>query len=153
MSEAKHTRYQPEVGDLARITGENPDVIYTVARFETKGKRTRLAILVAETDGTTREVAVSNLLPPMKRKPKVVPTAIELAVEATNIAQAEPNKRNHEKAAAAWLRAAVLEPVEAPKPLPRPLTIMLRLFGVSIEPTSIPEHIQRATIHAVAAQD
>ena len=106
MTETKHTRYSPNVGDSARIAGEDPQAIYTVEGFQSKGKRTTLAILRSDILNLRREVAVSNLLPPIKRMPRTQPTPKDLAEEASAAAWAEPNKRSHEKAAAAWLRVA-----------------------------------------------
>lgn len=149
----KHTRYSPNVGDLARIAGEDPQAIYTVEGFQSKGKRTTLAILRSDILDLRREVAVSNLLPPIKRMPRTQPTPKDLAEEASAAAWAEPNKRSHEKAAAAWLRVAGR--VRNGKPVPKFLLAVAGLFGWKIDapmPTDFTDALGFAITHANAAE-
>ena len=149
----KHTRYSPNVGDLARIAGEDPQALYTVEGFQSKGKRTTLAILRSDILDLRREVAVSNLLPPIKRMPRTQPTPKDLAEEASAAAWAEPNKRSHEKAAAAWLRVA--GGVRNGKPVPKFLLAVAGLFGWKIDapmPKDFTDALGFAITHPSAAE-
>lgn len=147
----KHTRYCPNILDLVRVNKENPQALFTVVSFEDKGARTKLAVL---SDG--RKIAVSNLLPPMKREPKVELTLIEIAEQAGADADATPNRRTHSAAAVAYLRAAaplMTEP-KTPSVLPADtvFTKFLRFFGIAMTPTvqRDPDELLKAELIAKA---
>lgn len=147
----KHTRFMPIVGEFVRVNKEDPQALFTVVSFEDKGARTKLAVL---SDG--RKIAVSNLLPPMKREPKVELTLIEIAEQAGADADATPNRRTHSAAAVAYLRAAaplMTEP-KTPSVLPADtvFTKFLRFFGIAMTPTvqRDPDELLKAELIAKA---
>lgn len=143
----KHTRFVPNIGEKVRINGEDPQALYTVQSFKDKGKRTTLAVLEAPGMGY-RELAVSNLLPPLKRAPKVETTPSEIAEIAGSIALTSLNRRDYEKAALAYLRIVQCPPA----PLSPMKARILKALGIDCPPAIDQKALAIAISFALAAE-